>query len=37
MNLAEILNELKPISNIQELENFFQKYLGKKGQLNAEF
>ncbi|HKL43965.1 MAG TPA: hypothetical protein VJ892_01660, partial [Candidatus Absconditabacterales bacterium] len=37
MNLEQILNELKTISNTNELENFFQKYLGKKGQLNEEF
>jgi len=37
MNLEQILNELKTISNTNELENFFQKYLGKKWQLNEEF
>lgn len=37
MNLEQSLLELEPISNIKQLEEFFQKYLWKKWLLNAEF
>ena len=37
LNLEEISKELEFINNSAQLENFFQKYLGKKGILNEEF
>jgi hypothetical protein len=30
MNLEQILQELKTVNTKENLENFFQKYLGKK-------
>lgn len=37
MNLEQILQELKTVNTKENLENFFQKYLGKKWWLNEEF
>ena len=37
LQLQEILQQLKEIQNQEQLKEFYQKYLGKKGELNQEF
>ncbi len=37
INISEILEELESIQNLEIAEEFFQKYLGKKGLLSEQF